>query len=69
MVHKDSTARVHEVNKRFNPKFYRLIRYFEKFTGYPIVLNTSLNLKEEPIVENPDQALEYLEQAELMQYL
>ena len=56
VVHKDSTARVHEVNKRFNPKFYRLIRYFEKFTGYPIVLNTSLNLKEEPIVENPDQA-------------
>ncbi len=56
VVHHDGTARVHEVDKKSNLKFYKLINYFGKLSGYPIVLNTSLNLKEEPIVENPDQA-------------
>ncbi len=56
VVHHDSTARVHEVDKKSNLKFYKLINHFGKLSGYPIVLNTSLNLKEEPIVENPDQA-------------
>ena len=55
-IHNDGTARVHEVDKKSNPKFFKLIKHFEKLSGYPIVLNTSLNLKEEPIVENPDQA-------------
>ena len=56
VIHSDGTARVHEVEKKSNPKFFKLIKYFDKLTGYPIVLNTSLNLKEEPIVENPNQA-------------
>ena len=56
VIHIDGTARVHEVDKKSNPKFFKLIKYFKKISGYPIVLNTSLNLKEEPIVENPNQA-------------
>ena len=57
VIHIDGTARVHEVDKKSNPKFFKLIKYFKKISGYPIVLNTSLNLKEEPIVENPNDAL------------
>ena len=56
-VHIDGTSRVHTVSKKFNPKFYRLIKYFKKITGVPVIINTSFNLKGQPIVETPRDAL------------
>ena len=57
VVHIDNTARVQTVDKDSNIKFYNLIKSFEKLTGVPIILNTSLNVNE-PICENPENALE-----------
>jgi carbamoyltransferase len=57
VVHIDNTARVQTVDKDTNIKFYNLIKCFEKLTGVPIILNTSLNVNE-PICENPENALE-----------
>ena len=57
VVHIDNTSRVQTVSKRSNFKFYTLIKEFEKLTGVPILLNTSLNVNE-PICENPENALE-----------
>jgi len=56
-VHIDGTSRVHTVNKKFNQKFYRLIKYFKSLTGISVVINTSFNLKGQPIVETPRDAL------------
>ena len=57
VVHVDNTSRVQTVNKNSNYKFYTLIKYFEKQTGVPVLLNTSLNVNE-PICENPENAIE-----------
>lgn len=56
IVHEDFTCRVHSVSKE-NGIYYSLIKEFYKITGIPVVLNTSFNLKGEPIVENPKQAV------------
>ena len=56
-VHIDGTSRVHTVSKKFNPKFYKLIKFFGKITGVPVIINTSFNLKGQPIVETPRDAL------------
>lgn len=55
--HVDNTARVQTVNRRQNPGYYRLIQEFEALTGVPVVLNTSFNIKGEPIVNSPKDAL------------
>ena len=57
VVHVDNTSRVQTVSKENNAKFYSLIKEFEKKTGVPILLNTSLNVNE-PICENPENAFE-----------
>ena len=57
VTHVDGTARVQTVKKEDNPKFYEILREFEKFSGVPVLLNTSLNLSDEPIVETPEDAL------------
>ena len=43
--------------KDINPLFHQLIEKFYKITGVPIVLNTSFNVKGEPIVETPQDAI------------
>ena len=58
IVHKDNTCRIQTVNKEDNGRYYKLIKEFYTITGIPCVLNTSLNLKGEPIVDNPKQAME-----------
>ena len=55
--HVDGTARVQTVYKSLNPKFYNLIENFYKITGVPILINTSFNVRGEPIVETPEDAL------------
>lgn len=58
ITHVDGTGRVQSVSKQHNPKYYRLIEEFEKLTGVPVVLNTSFNIRGEPIVHRPEQAIE-----------
>ena len=56
-VHIDKTSRVQTVSKKFNKKFYNLIKNLKMKTGVPVVINTSFNLKGQPIVETPRDAL------------
>lgn len=57
IVHADNTCRIQTVNTS-NGLYYELIREFYRITGIPCILDTSFNLKGEPIVENPQQAIE-----------
>ncbi|HLD87915.1 MAG TPA: carbamoyltransferase C-terminal domain-containing protein, partial [Candidatus Omnitrophota bacterium] len=50
VTHVDYSARVQTVDEERNPLFYRLIKAFEKRTGSPVVINTSFNIRGEPIV-------------------
>ncbi len=56
VVHIDGTARVQTVNIKANKRFYLLIKEFYKITGVPVILNTSFNLRGEPIVNTPQDA-------------
>jgi carbamoyltransferase len=57
VTHVDGTARIQTVSRNSRPQFYGLIARFEELTGVPVVLNTSFNLKGEPIVCTPEDAL------------
>ena len=57
IVHVDGTARVQTVREATNPKLYRLLKEFEALTGVPVLINTSFNVKGEPIVETPQDAV------------
>jgi carbamoyltransferase len=57
IVHVDGTARVQTVREDTNPKLYRLLKEFEALTGVPVLVNTSFNIKGEPIVESPADAV------------
>lgn len=56
-LHTDDTARVQAVDASAYPLFRRLIEQFERLTGMPMVLNTSLNRHGEPIVHQPEEAI------------
>jgi carbamoyltransferase len=57
IVHVDGTARVQTVREETNPVLYRLLKEFEALTGVPVLINTSFNVKGEPIVETPRDAV------------
>jgi carbamoyltransferase len=57
IVHVDGTARVQTVSEATNPVLYRLLKEFDALTGVPVLLNTSFNVKGEPIVETPRDAV------------
>ncbi len=57
VTHVDGTARIQTVRRDQNPKYYDLISTFEKKTGCPVIINTSFNVRGEPIVESPKDAL------------
>jgi carbamoyltransferase len=57
VTHVDGTARVHTVSSAANPLYHQLIGEFEKLTGVPVILNTSFNVKGEPIVTTPREAV------------
>jgi carbamoyltransferase len=57
VTHVDGSARVQIVKKETNPKFWLLIKEFENLTGVPMLINTSFNLKGQPIVCTPEDAL------------
>ena len=56
ITHVDGTGRLQTVRRDPNPRYYRLIERFGEATGVPVVLNTSFNLKGEPIVNTPAEA-------------
>jgi carbamoyltransferase len=56
--HVDGTARVQTINRIQNPRYYDLLRAFERRTGVPVLVNTSFNTRSEPIVCSPRDAVE-----------
>jgi carbamoyltransferase len=56
ITHIDFSARIQTVHKETNPRYYQLISDFEKLTGYGVVVNTSFNVRGEPIVSTPNDA-------------
>jgi carbamoyltransferase len=57
VTHVDGSARLQTVSREFNPHFYYLIERFQAKTGVPVLLNTSFNVANEPIVESPEDAI------------
>lgn len=57
VTHIDGTGRLQTVAKKTNPRYYNLIQEFKEKTGIPLILNTSFNLRGEPIVNTPENAL------------
>jgi carbamoyltransferase len=57
VTHADNTARVQTVTREANPRYWSLINEFKQLTGVPVVMNTSFNLKGEPIVCTPKDAI------------
>ena len=56
VTHVDYSARIQTVNHETNPRFYRLLREFQKRTGYGVLVNTSFNIRDEPVVCTPEDA-------------
>jgi carbamoyltransferase len=56
ITHVDGTGRLQTVNRATNRRYYQLIEQFGEATGVPVILNTSFNLKGEPIVNTPEEA-------------
>ncbi|HEX9627781.1 MAG TPA: carbamoyltransferase [Acidiferrobacterales bacterium] len=56
VTHVDYSARIQTVHAETNPRYYKLIRKFKERTGYGVVVNTSFNVRGEPIVCTPEDA-------------
>jgi carbamoyltransferase len=56
VTHLDYSARIQTVHKETNPKYHRLISKFKELTGCPVLVNTSFNVRGEPIVCTPEDA-------------
>ncbi|HEY7728237.1 MAG TPA: carbamoyltransferase C-terminal domain-containing protein, partial [Candidatus Eisenbacteria bacterium] len=57
VVHVDGTARPQVVRECDNSSYYRIIKEYRTRTGVPVIVNTSFNIHEEPIVRSPDDAI------------
>ena len=57
VTHVNGTGRLQTIRKTWNPRYYRLVEKFGEATGVPVLLNTSFNLRGEPIVNTPDNAI------------
>jgi carbamoyltransferase len=64
-THVDGTARLQMVFRDSNPRYYGLIERFGQATGVPVVLNTSFNLKGEPIASSPANAFDTFSKSEM----
>lgn len=56
VTHVDCSARIQTVDKKTNPKYYELLKTFEAKTGCGLIVNTSFNVRSEPIVCTPEEA-------------
>jgi carbamoyltransferase len=57
VTHVDGTARIQTISRAHNPRYWALVDAFKSLTGVPVVLNTSFNVRGEPIVCTPDDAV------------
>ncbi|KMP10766.1 hypothetical protein UR09_05280 [Candidatus Nitromaritima sp. SCGC AAA799-A02] len=57
VTHVDSTARPHVVREDINPSYYRILSHYKERTGFPVILNTSFNTHDDPIVCTPKDAV------------
>ena len=60
VTHVDYSARIQTVSKKTNPKYHALITKFKEITGCPVLVNTSFNVRGEPIVCSPEDAFNCL---------
>ena len=65
VVHIDGTARPQVVKADINPSYHRIIDEFYKLSGVPVVLNTSFNVHEQPIVCSPEDAIAGFQEGKL----
>jgi len=56
VTHVDNSARLQTVTRQTSPLYYDLIGEFERLTGVPVIINTSFNVRGEPIVYTPHDA-------------
>ena len=56
ITHIDYSARIQSVSRETNPRYWQLIQEFKKLTGYGVIVNTSFNVRGEPIVCTPEEA-------------
>jgi len=68
ITHVDNSVRIQTVNKTENPQMRELLEAFKKETGYSVLVNTSFNIRGEPIVCTPEEAVHSFERAD-MDYL
>jgi carbamoyltransferase len=57
VCHVDNTSRPHVVRKGVNSSYYKIIEAYKKYSGLPLILNTSFNTHEEPIICSPEEAI------------
>ena len=57
VVHVDGTSRIQIVYRQTNPLYWQVIREYASLSDVPVILNTSFNVKGEPIVCSPDDAI------------
>ena len=65
VTHVDGTGRLQTVSKQSNPLYYDLINEFYKKTGIPVIINTSMNVMGEPIVNTPEQAYNMIKKTDM----
>ena len=59
IVHADGTSRVQTINSRQHPDLYKMMNRFYQSSGCPMILNTSLNIKGMPIVDDVKDAMDF----------
>jgi carbamoyltransferase len=64
VVHRDGSARLQTVTPDWNPRYYDLLTECKRLTGLPVLLNTSFNRKGMPIVETPEEAINFFREAD-----
>ncbi len=65
ITHVDKTARPQIVTESINRSYYHILKEYKKLTGHSILVNTSFNMHEEPIVRTPDEAITAFEQSRI----
>lgn len=65
ITHVDNSVRIQTVNNQENPELYALLQAFKKLTGHSVIVNTSFNIKGEPIVCSPEDAVKSFKNADV----
>jgi carbamoyltransferase len=65
VTHVDYSARIQTVHKETNPRYWKLLNCFKAETGYGLLINTSFNVKDEPIVCSPDEAIRCFQKTDM----